>query len=251
MESMSILKKIRCGLNRNQLKYMVIIAMVIDHIAWSFVDRVNPLAGGTMHFIGRLTGPTMAYFVGEGYRYTGDAGRYQKRLALFALLSWAPYVYFKYGTLPVCFEDGQWIVNPIQSVIYTLFLGLTAIRLWENQKLTGPLKVMGVILLCLLSCIGDWAVTDVLACLLVHIYRNHPRAKWTAYTLTFLLPQVLTVWLAGFEGNWFQLGVVLAPLMLILFYNGEEGSKAPLHKWFFYFFYPLHLLALGIWRWNT
>lgn len=53
------------SLNRNQIKYIVILAMLIDHIAWAFV----PLAswqGQIMHMIGRLTGPTMAYFIAEG-----------------------------------------------------------------------------------------------------------------------------------------------------------------------------------------
>ena len=47
-------------LNRNQLKYLVIAAMLIDHIAWAFVPTAS-LLGQVMHIIGRLTGPTMAY----------------------------------------------------------------------------------------------------------------------------------------------------------------------------------------------
>lgn len=50
----------RFSLNRNQIKYIVVITMIIDHIAWSFVDRTNPYFGGVMHLIGRLTGATMA-----------------------------------------------------------------------------------------------------------------------------------------------------------------------------------------------
>lgn len=49
-------------LNRNQLKYLVIIAMLIDHLAWAFVPTDTVLAQ-IMHFVGRLTGPTMAFFV--------------------------------------------------------------------------------------------------------------------------------------------------------------------------------------------
>ena len=57
------------SLNRNELKYLVIIAMLIDHIAWAFVPTAS-LLGQIMHIIGRLTGPTMAYMLADGYYYT-------------------------------------------------------------------------------------------------------------------------------------------------------------------------------------
>ena len=236
-------------LNRNQIKYIVIIAMLIDHIAWGFVDARNPLLGGVMHFIGRLTGPTMAYFVGEGYRYTRDVDKYQQRLAVFAFISWFSYVWIEYGSLPIYFEQGRLMFIPAQSVIFTLFLGLTAIRLWEDEKISKPPKITGIIFFCILSCIGDWAFMNVLGCLFVHVYRDRPKAKWTAFTLTFLLPNVFVTILAGLENMWFQFGVILVPLMLYFLYNGQSGSKARIHKWFFYLFYPLHLLVLGVLRW--
>ena len=62
-------------LNRNQLKYLVIAAMLIDHIAWAFVPTAS-LLGQVMHIIGRLTGPTMAYMLAEGYRYTRSVKKY-------------------------------------------------------------------------------------------------------------------------------------------------------------------------------
>ncbi len=249
MENAVITQGERGCLNRNQIKYIVIIAMLIDHIAWGFVDAVNPLLGGAMHFIGRLTGPTMAYFVGEGYRYTRDVGKYQLRLAVFALISWFPFVFFEYGRLPFYFEQGQLMFIPVQSVIFTLFLGLTAIRLYESKKVGKPLKIIGITLLCLLALIGDWIFMDVLGCLFVHAYREKPKAKWTAFTLTFLIPNVLVTILAGLESMWFQFGVILVPLMLYFLYNGQGGSKAKIHKWFFYLFYPAHLLVLGLLRW--
>lgn len=82
-----------------------------------------------------------------------------------------------------------------------------------------------------------------------HIYRNRPKAKWTAFTLTFFLPNVLLIIFAGFRSTWYQVGVLLVPLMLGFLYNGQHGSKANIHKWFFYLFYPVHLVLIGILRW--
>jgi len=62
-------------LNRNQLKYIVIVAMLIDHIAWGFV-YMDSVLGQVMHFIGRLTGPTMVYFIVEGYLHTRNVKKF-------------------------------------------------------------------------------------------------------------------------------------------------------------------------------
>lgn len=236
-------------LNRNQIKYIVIIAMLADHMAWA-VWSISPFLCSCMHLIGRLTGPTMAYFVGEGYSYTKNVVNYQKRLALFALISWPAFVYLEFGSLLLPLGNGLFVLNPSQSVIFTLFLGLSAIRIWESPKMKKAAKIACIILLCLLSCIGDWAFMDVLGCLFVHIYRNRPKAKWTAFTLTFFLPNVLLMIFTEFRSTWYQVGVLLVPLMLGLLYNGQRGSKAKIHKWFFYLFYPAHLVVLGILKWN-
>lgn len=51
------------------------------------------------------------------------------RLALFAFISWPAFVYFEFGSLLLNFENGLILLNPLQSVIFTLFLGLSAIRI--------------------------------------------------------------------------------------------------------------------------
>lgn len=229
------------------LKYIVIIAMVVDHVAWKFVDGTHPIIGGIMHVFGRFTGPTMAYFLGEGYSYSHDVKKYQQRLGIFAVISWIPFCFMENGTLPIEISSGGIAFHPEQSVIYTLFLGITAIRVWDSEKFERPVKITIVTALCMISCIGDWAVMDVLAPLFVHIYRNDPKAKWTAFTLTFAVLNV-PIAVLFFKNNWFQLGVLLVPVILMNFYNGKGGSKKPFHKWFFYIFYPAHMLVIGIIR---
>lgn len=250
-------EKERFSLNRNQIKYIVIIAMLIDHIAWGFVDRINPYFGGVMHFVGRLTGAAMAYFVGEGYQYTRSVPKYQMRLGIFAIISWVPFVYFEFGFFPFCNENADILTSLSQSVIFTLFLGLTAIRVWESPKMSKPIKVCIVVLICAVSCIGDWAFMNVLGCLFVHVFRNDPKNKWISFTLTYFIPNFLMItYLAVSSGldiasrNFFQFGVLLVPVMMRFVYNGERGSKAAVHKWFFYAFYLLHLLILGFLRWG-
>lgn len=245
-------------LNRNQLKYIVIIAMLIDHIAWAFVPAES-VSGQVMHFIGRLTGPTMAYFVAEGYYYTKSVKKYAWRLGLFALLSWAPFVYFEYGHLPIYMVSetvgadhqivNSWHITPQFGVMYTLLLGLFAIWLWDKGKCSKTVKVLGIIGLCILSIFGDWCIFDVLWCLFLFIYRENVRSKWTAFFWIGISFCIISICMSGWINSLWTFGIFMVPFMIQYCYNGKSGSKKAFHKWFFYIFYPLHLLLLGILRW--
>lgn len=220
-------------LNRNHLKYLAITAMVVDHVAWAFVPTVS-LLGQLMHLFGRLTGPLMAFFLAEGYAHTRDVKKYALRLGLFALLSWVPFSLFE-----------TWRpFYPLFGVIYTLFLGLLAVWLWDKAKLPVWVKALAVAALCFLSRWGDWSTFDVLWPLAFFLFRDDEKKKWTAYCLISLLILQYILGLTPWWRGIFQLGVFLVPLLVHFCYNGESGSKAPFHKWFFYVFYPAHLLVL-------
>ena len=208
------------SLNRNELKYLVIIAMLIDHIAWAFVPTAS-LLGQIMHIIGRLTGPTMAYMLADGYDYTR-----------------IPFSYFELGYIGLQF-----------GVIYTLLLSLLAIWLWDKGRCPQPVKVLGIIGLCILSLFGDWAIFDILYALFFFCYRNNPRKKWTAFCILTLFCCENILFAEPWWSALFQLGIFLVFPLIQFGYNGKSGSKKPFHKWFFYVFYPLHLLILGVLRW--
>lgn len=209
--------------------------MLIDHIAWAFVPLYT-WPGQLMHFIGRLTGPTMAFFVAEGYAHTRSVPRYALRLGLFALLSWPAYCFF---------ETGRWF-GPYFGVIYTLFLGLLAVWICDRTRIPVWAKALAVAALCFLSRWGDWPVFDVLWPVALYLWRDEPERKWTAYWLlcagaaAYCALQIDPLW-----RGWYNVGVFLPPLLLRYGYNGEAGSRRSFHKWFFYVFYPLHLLALA------
>lgn len=234
--------------------------MLVDHIAWAFVP-LDSVLGQVMHFVGRLTGPTMAYFLAEGYLHTRNVKRYAVRLGIFALLSWIPFCLFEFGSLPVTIRTGSpvafmtgiqlyletsnmtVVIYPWFGVIYTLLLSLLAIWLWDKGRCPKWCKVLGVIGLCLLSVFGDWPVFDILYALFFFCYRDKPKDKWMAFSIT----TVCSFFFGGisFTGL-YQLGIFMVPFLLHFCYNGKSGSRKPVHKWFFYIFYPAHLLLLGI-----
>ena len=248
------------SLNRNQIKYLVIAAMLIDHIAWAFVP-MNSILGQAMHFIGRLTGPTMAYFLVEGYLHTRSVKKYARRLGIFSLVSWAPFTFFEFGVPPIILLKGDltarlggisfylqsldlsFAVYPFFGVIYTLFLSLLAVWLWDKGHCPKWCKILGIFGLCILSFLGDWPVFDILFALFFFVYRDQPKKKWIAFCITAMA--VFLINGLSFT-TLFQFGMFMVPFLIHFCYNGEGGSKKPIHKWFFYLFYPVHLLILGL-----
>ena len=112
-------------LNRNYLKYIAIVAMLIDHVAELFVTNY-PLPYFFMRLIGRLTGATMCFFIAEGCYYTRSKNKYGMRLFIFALLSQLGYTFFHYRTLLTIKILTNW------NVIMTFFIGFLILLVYEK-----------------------------------------------------------------------------------------------------------------------
>lgn len=227
------------GLSANALKYIAVAAMLIDHIAWSFVP-FGSFAGQLMHVIGRLTAPIMCYCIAEGYYHTRNVKKYALRLGIFAVISHFPFMFFETGKL-LCFTR--------TSVIFTLLCGLLALWAWNEVK-NPALKLLAIFVACVLAFKGDWSFWAVLWILIFGInHDNFPiQAKhFTVISIVMVITEAVENMVLNlpFYKDFFGFGVCLA-LVPISLYNKERGKKNAFNKWFFYIFYPLHLLILGI-----
>ena len=236
-------KKVNYGMSSYTLKIIAICAMLIDHIAWAFVPTAS-LLGEVMHIIGRLTAPTMCYFIAEGYYHTHDIKKYAARLGIFALISHIPFTYFETGKI----YFGIHLVPEGTSVIYTLFLGLIALIVWNSEKLKKYMKVILIILICIASIPGDWCFFAVLWILLFGINHGNVKKQMTGFCIVSAIEVLISLSLSSIWWEQiFQAGVFLV-IPLLLKYNGQLGYNKD-HKWIkwsFYVFYPLHLLILGL-----
>ncbi|MBO4506548.1 MAG: hypothetical protein J5728_09010 [Lachnospiraceae bacterium] len=227
------------SINRNQLKYIAIVAMLIDHIGWTFVETYT-LLGQAMHFIGRLTGPIMAFMIYEGYVHTRDVRKYALRLGIFTLISWPAYSYYETGR-PFTANFG---------VIFTLFLALLVIWMWDKTDLKLWVKLLIVIAACGLSMYGDWPIFDILWPLLLFINKDDKQKMWRSFAIVMAAEVLLSNATAITSDHpfvqAFQFGAFLVLPLLMYCYNGESGKKNAFNKWFFYIFYPLHLVALAL-----
>lgn len=242
----------KAGLSRNALKYIAILAMVIDHTAHAFMPEGTALYI-IMRFIGRITGPVMFFAAAEGCRHTKNINRYMARLAVFALLSYFPYVFFVSGGTPGSLSFAR------LNVIYTILLGVAAIRI--RRELQRPaVKMLLIVGLFILSIPGDWGATGLIMMLVFDYFHGNFRHQAFVYCLVVLLyigilqtaGSLLYALVTGMPvsaGNYVYtiigLGMFL-PMILLRFYSGEKGSGGGFSKWFFYIFYPLHLLLLSV-----
>ena len=220
-------------LNRNQIKYLAIICMLIDHATWAFVPE-DTAVWQVLRFFGRLTAPLMAYFLAEGYYYTKDRLKYGIRLFVFAVISWPCYSLFKTGGINV-FQMG---------VIFTLFLAYINIWLWDTLDSPAPVHIMITFIMCYISQMGDWSVFVILWSLFFYLYKDRPVKMWTLYYLVSVYYMIMVFQSRGLVNGLFSAGCLVMPLIISFLYNGKSGSRNAFHKWIFYIFYPLHLFVL-------
>ncbi len=243
----------RRGLSADALKIIAITAMFVDHATLIFFPSYTAMPALALHMLGRITAPIMFYFAVEGYHNSGNKNRYTVRLALFAAISWLPFIFFRTGALPTAesFLD--------LNVIFTLLCGHLALRaLGELRSL--PLKVVCVIGCVVLSSLGDWGVLGVVYILLFDMFRGsfaRQALGFGLYTVLQMLGPISGLVLGlsqGIDIGQLQYYTAMClyyaaffiPLVLLRFYNGEKGNGGKAMKWAFYIFYPLHLVVLGV-----
>ena len=229
-------------MNRNTIKLIAIAAMTIDHIAFMFVAPGSALYFA-MRLIGRLTAPIMSFMLAEGFRYTRSRPKYLLRLSAFALISQPFYFRMLFDRAPVSLLEyiTHW------NVMFTLAVALLSLMLLESKLPQIPrLILMGVCIS--FALFGDWsylipAWTIIFFC----YYKRDNRKMIVLYSLASVMLQTL-LYLNGFDSFSFfsfQYGTLLA-LAPISIYNGERGNVRHnnLNGWFFYVFYPAHLVVL-------
>ncbi len=230
--------------NANYLKMIAIIAMTIDHVADLIYPGfpAQPVAFG-LHFIGRLTAPIMWFFVCEGYYYTRNVKKYMLRMFIFAVISHFAYC-FAFGISMIPFKDS--IFNQT-SVIYPLFIAIVVLWLQDTElSINKWLKRIIIFVLIWTAFPADWSCLAVLAILDMYKKRGDLKKQMIAMIPYVAIYGIVSFFCVSKIYALVLFGVVLVYPFLKL-YNGEKG-KAGWMKWFFYIYYPAHLIIVGIIR---
>ena len=239
-----------------QIKYIALLSMLLDHIGVIFQSNLSKNMYFVLRAAGRLSFPLFSFILVEGFFHTKNRKKYQQRLFIFALLSELPYdLAFQYipAKTPGVLLQLQ---HPLmafstafqqQNVLFTLFLGFTAMLRMERTQSYRPYSIYKnidtLILFCCLSEIfqTDCGAAGILCIFFFYSFYKEKEGKYTHFTikegLVCTAPAALLTYIPPFPVQIFA----FADTLLLQLYNGEKGKG---NKYIFYLFYPLHLLIL-------
>lgn len=230
-------------LNGNQIKVIAITAMTIDHLTWALFPGLQTIwYVMLLHIIGRLTAPIMWFFIAEGCHYTKDPRKYVGRLFFFALISHFAYD-FAFGIPFVPLSTG--VFNQT-SVMWSLAWAATLIFACQSEKIPHWAKILLIIAVCLISFPSDWSSIAVMCPFF--LYANREKFKMQAFHIVLWTAVYASVYFIFLNRPYAILQMfTFLTIPILATYNGERGKWKGM-KWFFYLYYPAHLIVIGIIR---
>ena len=222
-------------LSNFDLKLIAIITMTIDHIGVVFGTPFYNF----LRAVGRISFPIFAFLLTEGYVHTKSFSKYFLRLLVLAVISEIIYDYVFFGSF---------IYSDANNIFFTLALGLLTLFLLDKSRclikkyfkdkldLVIILPITYLLIVVIMGLIGEflnfsYGMLGILVISFFYLFKNN---------FPFVVISVMLSTLILGEGmQYFS----LFSLILIYFYNKKLGKKC---KMFFYLYYPLHILALGV-----
>ncbi len=234
-------------MNRNVLKTIACLTMLIDHIGFLLLPGV-----AWLRWIGRLSMPLFAFFIAEGCRYTSNKLRYFLRIFLLGVGCQAVYI------------AEQALTGRVYSYYFNILLTFSFSMLicfsylfWESKQCNHPpliSKLAGTpFFLTVFLAIGfcalcqyieaetyyeftiDYGLAGILLPLAAVLSRDRSR-QFLYFSFAIVLFCVVSCTKTPYV--WFA----LLDIPLLALYNGKKGK--PIFKYGFYLFYPAHLAVL-------
>ena len=222
-------------LSNFDLKLIAIITMTIDHIGVVF----GTVFYNFLRAVGRLSFPIFAYLLTEGYVHTKSFSKYFLRLLVLAIVSEVIYDY-------VFFDS--FIYLGANNIFFTLSLGLLTLFLLDKSKvlinkyfkdkrdLVIILPATYFLIIIIMGLLGEflcfsYGMLGVFVISFFYLFKGN-------FPFLFISVSLITL-ILGEPMQYFS----LFSLILIYFYNKKLGKSC---KLFFYLYYPLHILILGL-----
>lgn len=220
--------------NGAQLKYVAFISMLIDHVNNALITPYLDGTGFLLYLsnifsvLGRIAFPIFVFFIVEGFFKTDSRKKYLMALLIFGVISEVPFDMFTSKT----FFSPYW-----NNILFTLALCLVTIWIIDTLKE----KIYNKILWYVVSVVIV-GIFGFLAMELSLDYDYH--AIVVAYIFYIFYDKPILGAGLGYLSIIKELYSFIG-FAMTLTYNGERGKQ---YRWINYFFYPVHLLILGLLR---
>lgn len=247
----------RYGISGSTLKILACLIMLIDHSAVAIL-RYGILNGNPFSLspetvqtlgqfykilrkVGRPAFPIFCFLLVEGFLHTRNEWDYLKKMVIFSLLSELPFDFALSRNDFLCSFSfshlGDWIrqipssnLFQHQNVYFTLAIGLLVLiamdRAGDNILLALSCMFIGMRIAWFLHTDYSYKGVGMIAMLYLFRFRRELQLMVGALTSAWEMPAP-------------------AAYLFVCLYNGTRGLKL---KYFFYFFYPVHLILLGLIR---
>lgn len=205
--------------------------MLSDHIGDAIVGRFSFL-----NLIGRISFPIFAFQAVEGYIHTKDLKKHMTKLFIFACISQIPFMLFL----------STFTNNFALNIFFTFLLGLISLFIYDKFKN----KILGFLFVIFISIVGelihvDYGAFGILLIFAFYFFKDR-KILMVISTIILCFANYISDIIAYPSLYLHYLSCAFfasLSLIFIWFYNKKEGPKL---KYFFYIFYPLHLLILYI-----
>lgn len=234
---------IRRPLSGNMLKWIAALFMVIDHVGYIFFP-----GKAIFRILGRLSFPIFAFMIAEGCRYTKHKIRYFLSVFLLAFVCQVAY-YITERSLFMCvlvtFSLSILTIYAMQHMKDTFCSGKASVaaKLLSAFILIGVMVFVYVVNLFVEIDYGfAGCMLPVFAALPSTPRKDAPQRwlKFDTLTVRILFLGVGLVFLALSRTTKPFWSLLSLPFLFL--YSGKRGKRNM--KYFFYVFYPLHLLLL-------
>ena len=230
------------GLSGNVLKILGAIFMVIDHVGLMFFPYVKVL-----RIIGRLAYPIFAFMIAEGCYYTKNKVRYFLNIFILGAVCQLVYYFYDgqlYMSILITFSLSILVIYAMQFMKETLFSNKGLLI----KSLSIAIFALSIVALYFLNEFleidyGFWGSLAPAFAIILRKPQNCNSKLWDVIdnNVSRVLAFGLGLLLLALNNSSIQIYSLLC-LPILLLYSGKRGKLKM--KYFFYFFYPIHLLVL-------
>ena len=242
------------------IKILAVVAMLIDHIGYYFSWGLG--AGAPLfRLIGRIAFPLFIFSFVVGYRHTRSRKKYLSRLYAMSIFM---------AILNLVF---LWVNSRLASAIYgqhnifvtiiLMGLGISFVEnLWKNRDKSVQILLAVMISTMVNVAISGWffggseKISRIISGFLPSIFAIEYDYWFVLLGVAMYFTQkskLLLAILVGVFSLWhfwitpasstFQQGAMIFSILPMMLYNGKKGVGL---KWFFYAFYPIHIIILWV-----